>query len=63
MTNALEPFKGMTRRWFVKVEWKPQDAWIGVFWKRTYPWRLDAWVCVLPMLPLHFGWRAQVRHG
>ncbi len=52
----------MSRRWFCRVEWKPQDCWIGVFWKRGGQWpgfgtvSLDVWVCVLPMLPVHFGY-------
>ena len=59
----LHPFTGMTRRWFCRIEWKVQDAWVGVFWKRDYPWTLDVWVCIVPMLPLHFGWQAQAEHG
>ncbi len=41
------------------VEWKPQDLWIGAFWKRT---RFDGfsgyslWLCVLPCIPLHIWW-------
>jgi len=52
----------MTRRWFCRFEWKPQDCWVGVFWKSGGIWpgfgrvSLDVWVCVLPMIPLHFGW-------
>jgi hypothetical protein len=57
----LKPFHGMTRRWFVRVEWKMQDCWIGVYWCRDYPKQLDVWLCVLPMLPIHFGWKAQVK--
>lgn len=39
-----------------RFEFKPQDCWIGVFWKKTrgdYVHRLDIWVCLLPMLPFH----------
>jgi hypothetical protein len=71
VTAAPKP-TGMTRRWFIRIEWKPQDCWIGVFWKqgitvddgisRKSPWTFDAWVCLLPMLPIHFGWKAQVFH-
>lgn len=84
----------MKRRWFCRVEWKPQDCWVGVFWKSRAWWNgedgwektwcvgpcdrddcgapegerhrhmteqpnrrsFDAWVCILPMLPFHFGW-------
>lgn len=63
MMRNLAPFKGMTRRWFVRIERKVQDCWVGVFWKRDYPTSLDVWVCVVPMLPIHFGWKAQVTHG
>lgn len=40
----------------VRLEWKPQDCWIGVFWRREVGWRftqLDVWVCLLPMVPIH----------
>lgn len=67
----IKPFKGMTRRWFIRLEWKPQDCWVGVFWKRSGKFRgrfdenpyLDVWVCMVPMLPIHYGWKPQVRHG
>lgn len=49
----------MKRSWFLRIEWKPQDCWVGVFWEQS-PFRLDIWVCVVPMLPLHFGWKGQV---
>lgn len=40
-----------------RFEFKPQDCWIGVFWKTTkgeYADKLDVWVCLLPMLPFHY---------
>lgn len=44
----------------VRLEFKPQDCWVGVFWKTTpkanYQFRTDVWVCVLPMLPIHLSW-------
>lgn len=43
------------RRWSVRLEWKPQDLWIGVFWKKETLY-VDVWVCVLPCLPIHI-WR------
>ena len=61
MASDLHPFTGMTRRWRFAVEWKPQDCWVGVFWKRNYPWSFDLWVCVVPMVPLHLSWKAQGR--
>ena len=33
----------------VRIEWKPQDCWIGAFWKAGH-----LWVCIVPMLPIHF---------
>lgn len=50
----------VVRKWFVWVEWNPADCWVGAFWKRGgRPGfrRLDVWVCLLPMVPLHFGWQ------
>jgi hypothetical protein len=53
----------MKRRWFCRVEWKPQDCWIGAFWKRgDLRWpkvgytTFDVWICFIPMLPIHFGY-------
>lgn len=40
----------------VKLEFKPQDLWIGAFWKTTGP-AVDRWICLLPMIPLHLTWR------
>lgn len=34
----------------VRLEFKPQDCWIGAFWKPGH-----VWVCLLPMLPIHFA--------
>lgn len=51
----------MRRLWFARFEFKPQDCWIGVFWKSD-SWDLDVWVCLLPMVPLHFGWKAGIEH-
>lgn len=75
------------RRWFLRVEWKPQDCWVGVFWKPLYDhwsywpegtparrpsdpkypnrrWvrtNLDIWICLLPMVPIHLGWKRTFR--
>ena len=34
------------------LEFKVEDLWIGIFWKRE-ELNLDIWVCLLPMLPIH----------
>lgn len=45
-----------------KLEWKPADMWVGVFWRRTHctdangntaPLCTEAWICLLPCLPIH----------
>jgi hypothetical protein len=59
----------MKRRWFFRIEFKPQDCWVGVFWRSGPrfpdfgPVAFDCWICVLPMIPLHFGWDGSVEHG
>jgi hypothetical protein len=54
----------------IQIEFKPQDCWVGVFWKRThyaafttrFGWSVprrrmtDVWICLVPMLPLHISW-------
>lgn len=41
--------------WHCAIEWKLQDLWVGVYWKRIgNAW--DIWVCLLPCLPLHVSW-------
>ena len=52
----------------VRLEFKPEDMWVGAFWRskregirtatgyRHVFTAYDLWVCVVPMLPLHFQW-------
>lgn len=52
----------------IRLEFKIQDCWIGVFWKKTTFGRpnysphemwfdtYDVWICVVPMLPIHISW-------
>ena len=42
-------------QWRAEFEWKPQDLWIGAFWKRIGNC-VDLWVCILPCVPLHISW-------
>lgn len=40
----------------MRLEFKLQDLWIGLFWKRKYYFdvmRTDYWICVVPCFPLH----------
>lgn len=55
----------------VRLEFKKEDCWVGVFWKVSETWAadelddplddttvpmVDVWVCLLPMLPIHITW-------
>lgn len=60
--DVYRDWTAVSKRWFCRVEWKPQDCWLGAFWKRKAPLALDVWVCLLPMLPIHFGYLAAVEH-
>jgi hypothetical protein len=58
----------------MRIEFKLADLWVGAFWKRaleecvetegdeavmvTAP-RVDVWICLVPMLPLHIVWRGR----
>lgn len=41
-------------KWSTHVEWKMQDLWVGLFWKRTRQ-NFDLWLCFVPCLPLHIS--------
>lgn len=51
------------RRIKTRLEFKPEDFWIGVFWRKqrapkvwmgnAWGETVDVWVCLLPMLPIH----------
>ena len=52
-----------TARTKVRIEFKLQDMWVGCYWDTdlvrdggTWKWyrHTDVWICLLPMLPLHF---------
>ena len=45
----------MRQDWNVEFEWKPQDLWIGAFWKRQGQC-IDLWICFVPCIPLHISW-------
>jgi hypothetical protein len=42
----------------VRIEFKLQDMWVGVFWKRDVDFitdlrELNIWICLIPCLPIH----------
>lgn len=41
--------------WHVQPEFKIQDLWVGVYWKRSGN-SVDLWVCLVPCLPIHVSW-------
>jgi len=41
--------------WHAELEWQPRDVWVGLYWKRIGHC-VDAWICLLPCLPLHISW-------
>ncbi len=48
----------VVRKWRAKPEFKPQDLWIGIFWKRGSERgfdseNIDIWICLIPMVPIH----------
>lgn len=38
--------------WWCRLEFKPQDLWIGAFWK-TIGHCFDLWICIIPCVPIH----------
>lgn len=45
-----------------KIEFKPQDCWIGAYFKRKDAVQ-HVWICIVPMIPLHIWWRVRVEQG
>ena len=41
-----------------RLEFKPQDCWLGVYWDRNLYGSMNAWICILPMLPIHLTYSA-----
>ena len=51
--------KGYVAGWGIKLEFKLQDFWSGVFWKNQKD-LIDIWICLVPCFPIHYwsGWRS-----
>jgi len=41
------------RTWFLRLEFKSADLWVGLYWKDS-TYQIDVWVCLVPCLPIHF---------
>ncbi len=48
----------------IKLEFKLQDFWVGVFWKTHTDWNflggweltcIDIWICLVPFFPIHIA--------
>ena len=53
--DEASPVQGdVIRDWNLTLEWKPQDLWVGAFWKRIGNC-IDVWVCIIPCVPIHFS--------
>lgn len=37
----------------IRIEFKPQDLWIGIYWKWPH-----VWICIIPMLPIHLWFQS-----
>lgn len=43
----------------ISIEFKPQDLWIGAYWRRRAIQghvEYTVWVCLLPCLPIVISW-------
>lgn len=51
----------------IKLEFKPRDLWIGVYWEREerlFIWNLyNVWICLIPTLPIHVSWGKRIRRS
>lgn len=57
MTRELTPTLHMGRL-HVRLEFKAADTWVGFYWSDNdflYQY-IHVWVCIVPMLPIHFLW-------
>lgn len=48
-------FSVFERFCWIRLEYKLQDMWIGLFWRRHGSGG-DVWICLLPCLPIHISW-------
>ena len=48
--------KKQTVRFWMRMEFVPRDAWIGVFSRNHRQIKYDIWICLIPCFPLHISW-------
>ena len=59
LTRRLNSVKIWAGRFTVRIEFKPQDCWVGVYWEgtvnnyRTLDSKNEWWVCIIPCFPIH----------
>ena len=70
-TRELTPWRRLTTRWWVCLEWTLADLWTGMYW--SHEWvevenqlvagirYLNVYVCLVPTMPLHFQRTVLVR--
>ncbi len=57
LMNSADSRNGWRSRVDIILKFEPRDIWVGVYWKRsTILKRLDFWICIVPMVPLHIRW-------
>lgn len=46
------------------IEHKREDCWVGAFWRWTpvSGKRLEIWICLVPMLPIHLTLHWRIEH-
>jgi hypothetical protein len=53
------------KNWKIRLEFKIEDLWVGLFWKSKYQaagggkWErseYDLWICLIPCVPIHLRW-------
>jgi len=45
----------------INMKFQPRDIWVGVYWYLTrsiesHYRKLDVYVCIIPMFPIHLRW-------
>ncbi len=50
----------------IRLEFKKEDCWIGMFWRKQYSnigtW-IDIWICLIPMIPIHITYLKSLKQN